>query len=204
MFCFVGLGNPGPQYQRTRHNAGFLVIDRIASQIAVKLNERKFNGIFGIGLVGAEKVLLIKPLSYMNLSGQVTASFVEEYKISLSRLLIIHDDLDIPFGTIRIKLSGSAGGHKGLNSIIHSVGATQIPRLRVGIGRPKSSEGEREAQDAASYVLTPFTAAEETLIPAILSYSAQAAIAFVSNGPEFAMNHFNGPVFREKIPGSPV
>ena len=163
LFCFVGLGNPGPQYQRTRHNAGFLVIDQIARQSAIKVNRRKFNGLWGSGLIDGEEVLLIKPLSYMNLSGQVTASFIAEYKISLNRLLIIYDDLDLPLGTLRIKLSGSAGGHKGLTSIIHSVGDSQIPRLRIGIGRPENGV------EVVDYVLTPFTAAEETLIPDTLA-----------------------------------
>ncbi|HEX3045366.1 MAG TPA: aminoacyl-tRNA hydrolase [Bacillota bacterium] len=202
MFCFIGLGNPGPQYQRTRHNAGFLVIDQIARQTAIKINRRRFNGIYGIGSIGQEEVLLVKPLSYMNLSGQVAASFIADYKIPLDRLLIIYDDMDLPFGTLRIKLSGSGGGHKGLTSIIHSIGANQIPRLRIGIGRPESGEGRGVHDEVIDYVLTPFTSAEETLIPNILVYSAKAAIAFITNGPEFAMNHFNGPVPREKIIGA--
>jgi PTH1 family peptidyl-tRNA hydrolase len=194
------LGNPGPQYQRTRHNAGFLVIDQIACQVSIKINRRKFTGIFGIGKIGEEEVLLVKPLSYMNLSGQVVKSFITEYKISFNRLLIIYDDMDLPFGTIRLKLSGSAAGHKGLTSIIQSTGVSQIPRLRIGIGRPESGAHD----EVIDYVLTPFTNDEETLIPNILAYSAKAAIAFATSGPEFAMNHFNGPVPREKSPGAPV
>lgn len=185
MFCIVGLGNPGQQYQQTRHNAGFLVVDRIAAKCDLKINKNNFSSCFGQGLIGTEKLFLVKPQTFMNLSGEAVSPLVSYFKIPLERLLIIYDDLDLPLGTIRIRLSGSAGGHNGLTSVIQSLGTNQIARIRVGIGRPPNQ------QPVPDYVLTPFQGEALELFLRTIDKAALAAVSFVTDGPAFTMNQFN-------------
>ncbi|NLY75736.1 MAG: aminoacyl-tRNA hydrolase [Firmicutes bacterium] len=184
MFCLIGLGNPGAQYLQTRHNAGFLVIDRIADAVNVKLNKTGFHSIYGKGILKNEPLVLVKPQTFMNLSGEAVAAVVNYYRIPLNQVLIIHDEMDLPLGAIRIRLSGSAGGHNGLKSVLAALGSQNVPRLRVGIGRP-------ENETDVDYVLSSFSGRQLVEFMESIDKSAQAAISFVIDGPEHAMNRFN-------------
>lgn len=184
MLCIIGLGNPGRQYLETRHNAGFLVIDRIAAMTNIELDKKKFKSVYGKGLINSEPVILVKPQTFMNLSGETAGSIINYYRIPLCRVLIIYDELDLPLGTIRIRLSGSAGGHNGLTSVLSSIGSQNVPRLRVGIGRPTT-------ETVVDYVLSPFKGKQMDEFADSINKAAQAAISFVTDGSERAMNRFN-------------
>lgn len=184
LFCLIGLGNPGRQYSLTRHNAGFLVIDRIADETNIKLDQKDFKSLYGKGLINGEQVILVKPQTFMNLSGEAVGPVVNYFRIPLERVLIICDDLDLPLGTIRIRPSGSAGGHNGLASILTVIGNRAVPRLRVGIGRPSD-------RSVVDYVLAPFGEEEMSLLQTVISRASQAAISFVTDGVQAAMNSFN-------------
>ncbi len=185
MFCIAGLGNPGPQYQETRHNAGFLVIERLAQKAGINLNKNGFQSLYGKALIGNEDTLLVQPQTFMNLSGQAVLSVMSYFKIPVERLLVIYDDLDLPLGTIRFRLSGSPGGHKGLASTIQMLGTQEIPRLRVGIGRPQNG------QAVVDYVLSSFNGVEKKIFFDSIERAAIAGTYFVTEGPQYVMNHFN-------------
>ncbi len=185
LFCIAGLGNPGPQYQETRHNAGFLVIDQLAQKTGIKLNKNEFNSLYGKTLLGDQDTMLVEPQTFMNLSGQAVSSIMSYFKIPIERLLVIYDDLDLPLGKIRFRLSGSPGGHKGLTSIIQMLGTQEIPRLRVGIGRPPNN------QAVPDYVLSSFNGAEKKIFFNSIERAAIATSYFVTDGPDYVMNHFN-------------
>lgn len=184
MFCLIGLGNPGRQYSQTRHNAGFLVIDRIAEEANLQLDQQGFQSVYGKGLLKGEQVFLVKPQTFMNLSGEAVGPFIKYYRIPLEQVLIIYDDLDLPLGMIRIRLSGSAGGHNGLSSVLNAIGEQAVPRLRVGIGRPADGR-------VIDYVLSAFSGAELNEFKASINRAAQAGISFVTEGAQAAMNRFN-------------
>lgn len=185
LFCIAGLGNPGPQYQETRHNAGFLVIEQLAQKTGIKLNKNEFNSLYGKTLLGDQDTMLVEPQTFMNLSGQAVSSIMSYFKIPIERLLVIYDDLDLPLGKIRFRLSGSPGGHKGLTSIIQMLGTQEIPRLRVGIGRPPNN------QAVPDYVLSSFNGAEKKIFFNSIERAAIATSYFVTDGPDYVMNHFN-------------
>lgn len=192
LFCLIGLGNPGRQYLQTRHNAGFLVIDRIAEEANLKLDQQGFQSVYGKGLLKGEQVFLVKPQTFMNLSGEAVGPFIKYYRIPLEQVLIIYDDLDLPLGKIRIRLSGSAGGHNGLSSVLTAIGDQAVPRLRVGIGRPADGR-------VIDYVLTAFSGAELNEFKASINRAAQAGISFVTEGAQAAMNRFNrNPLINQK------
>ncbi len=184
MFCLIGLGNPGAQYFQTRHNAGFLVIDRIADAVNVKLNKTGFHSIYGEGVFKNKPLVLVKPQTFMNNSGEAVAAVVKHYRIPLHQVLIILDEMDLPLGAIRIRLSGSAGGHNGLKSVLAALGSQNVPRLRVGIGRP-------ENETDVDYVLSSFSGQQLIEFKESIDKSAQAAISFVIDGPEQTMSRFN-------------
>ena len=184
LFCLIGLGNPGRQYSQTRHNAGFLVIDRIAEEANLQLDQQGFQSVYGKGLLKGEQVFLVKPQTFMNLSGEAVGPFIKYYRIPLEQVLIIYDDLDLPLGMIRIRLSGSAGGHNGLSSVLNAIGEQAVPRLRVGIGRPADGR-------VIDYVLSAFSGAELNEFKASINRAAQAGISFVTEGAQAAMNRFN-------------
>ncbi len=185
MFCIVGLGNPGLQYQETRHNAGFLTVDNLAEHCKVRLDKKGFQSIYGKIKVAGEDVFLIKPQTFMNLSGLAVAAIISYFKIPHNNTLIIYDDLDLPLGKLRFRLSGSTGGHKGLTSIIKETGNSNIPRLRIGIGRPQSDERVED------FVLTSFKGEEKKLFMKTIARAAEAANRFVTDGPEYVMNNYN-------------
>ncbi len=184
MFLIVGLGNPGLSYKDTRHNVGFMVLDRFCArnQLAFGKSGRTYHSVSFI--FDSQKVLFIKPRTFMNESGRAVKKAVSERDISdLSRLLVVSDDLNLPFGTIRLRDSGSAGGQKGLKSIIEHLGTDRFPRLRVGIGN-----GYR---DAADYVLSPFSRQEKKELPFVLDAAVDALELFLREGIELTMSRYN-------------
>jgi PTH1 family peptidyl-tRNA hydrolase len=182
MKLIIGLGNPGKKYKNTRHNIGFIVLDKFANLNNVKITKKKFNSLYNIL---PNDVVLVKPESFMNLSGVPAKGFVDYYKINSTDLIIIHDDVDLEFGRIKIKYSGGDGGHKGLASIINELNESDFIRLRIGIGRP-------ESEDVTRYVLKSFTKEEiDILYKDILDRSCLALDLILDKGFEFASNKIN-------------
>lgn len=190
MKILVGLGNPGVHYHWTRHNIGFQVVDRLAEIHHISISHTRFQAQHGRGLIGTQKVMLVKPLTFMNLSGLAINRIVDFYKADLKDLLVIHDDLDLPFGTLRIKRRGGDGGHQGIRSIIESMGDNAFLRLKVGIGKPS---GET---DAADYVLGSFDGAERSQMEDLLSRAAACVDLMISQGIEAAMNRYQKRITR--------
>lgn len=187
-FLIVGLGNPGGQYEETRHNVGFQVVDALARQWGASRFQKKFSGLLGeCQAEGGAKVLLLKPQTYMNLSGDSVQPTVAFYKIDpVTSVLVVSDDLDLPTGRLRLRKSGGSGGHNGLKSIIQSLGTEGFARLRVGIGRPETT-----GPQVKDHVLAAPSKAERELIQRAVDRAAQAAAAVVKDGVEKAMNVFN-------------
>lgn len=185
MKIIVGLGNPGERYLKTRHNMGFMVIDQFALLLGIDCNTKKFRSLFGKGTVENEEIILVKPQTFMNISGVAVRDVVNMYKCALQDLMVVYDDLDLPLGKIRIKRSGGSGGHRGLESIAASLGSTNFPRLRVGIGRPSV------AGDPGHYVLSLFSKEEETVLIKALETACQAVKTWVVEGIDVCMNAFN-------------
>lgn len=183
MYIIAGLGNPGKEYEHTRHNAGFLTVDYLAYKNNVSLNKIKFKGLCGEGIIGGNKVLLLKPQTYMNLSGQSILDAVQFYKIDLENLIIIYDDVSIPLGRIRLRPSGSDGGHNGMKSIIYLLGQDNFPRVRVGIGGPK--------YDMVDHVIGKFDNEEKGIITSVLKTAGDAAESILTEGMQTAMNKYN-------------
>jgi PTH1 family peptidyl-tRNA hydrolase len=189
----VGLGNPGSQYDRTRHNIGFSVIDALADELRVGLTQKKFNGVYGQGTLSlGAPVTLLKPQTFMNLSGQSVAPCAQFFKIPPSRIIVIHDELEFPFGVIRVKLGGGSAGHNGLKSIHSSLGTQAFLRLRVGIGRPRRG-------GVSSYVLAPFSSDETPWIDDLCQLAVQDVSTVITQGPTQAMNtiHARPPLVSE-------
>lgn len=180
----AGLGNPGSRYQWTRHNAGFMVLDRFAQISGIPINRKGFSGLFGEGFWQGEKLLLLKPQTYMNLSGRSLSEAVRFHRLSLDDVVVIHDDLDVPFGRVKIKNGGGHGGHNGLRSIIAELGGGDFTRIRVGIDRPVRG-------DVVEYVLTPFSREEAEHLPEILNAAADALASLFENGLAKTMSLFN-------------
>lgn len=187
-YLVVGLGNPGREYRNTRHNIGFFAIDALAKALGVSLGKVQSKALVGQGKIGSSKVILVKPQTYMNLSGQAVSGLLNFYKISTEHLIVIHDDIDLPFGTIRIRPGGGSAGQRGVKSIIEKVGTQEFARMRLGVGRPPGQ------MDAAAYVLQPFTKEDEEFLVNFLSKAAEAANEFVNNGLNAAMNKYNGTI----------
>jgi PTH1 family peptidyl-tRNA hydrolase len=188
MKALVGLGNPGNQYAGTRHNIGFMVIDRIASLYGAQAPKSRFKSLVTEVTIGTEKVVLLKPQTYMNLSGDAVRLMGSWYKLYADEILIVLDELDLPFGTLRLRERGSAGGHNGLASVIQQVGTTEIPRLRVGIGRGR---GPAKVQ-----VLSKFSPVEQRALPDIIEDAANACVLWVQEGAVAAMNKVNATAAR--------
>ena len=187
-FLIAGLGNPGPRYTRNRHNIGFMLIDRLAVRLNARGMKLQSKAIVTSGLYEERKLILAKPQTFMNLSGQSVQGLAHFYKVPFTNLMILSDDLDIPFGTIRIRASGGPGGQRGLGSILEQLGTKDIPRLRIGIGRPPGR------MDPAAYVLQDFSRDEVKFLSEVLDHGADAVLAFVTHGLNKAMNDFNGSV----------
>jgi len=192
----VGLGNPGAKYDRTRHNIGFEAVDALARTWQIGLSEnRKFQGVFGEGMgPGAAKVRLLKPLTYMNNSGQAIRAVTDWYKISPESVLVIYDEMDLPIGRVRLRLSGSAGGHNGMKSAIAHLGTQTFPRLRIGIGSAKSANPDR---DAVSHVLGHFSTKEAEIMSDVLRLVVDMVECSIKQGVEKAMSLYNSRVVAE-------
>ena len=184
----VGLGNPGLAYRYNRHNVGFMVADALADKLEIPLKRVKFKAQIGNGKLGDIPIIIAKPLTFMNNSGEAVAPLVRYFKVPLERLLVIHDDMDLPLGTLRMRPSGGSAGHNGMLSIFDKLGTNAIPRLRVGIGRPPGR------MDPADYVLQDFPRSEEELLSMVIAQACEAALAFITTGLEKAMNTYNGEV----------
>ena len=190
-FLIVGLGNPGSKYRHNRHNVGFMVIDALAETAGIPLRRVSFQALVGKGTLAGNPVILAKPQTFMNNSGQSVAPLTRFYKIPLEHLLVVHDDLDLPYGTLRLRQQGSAGGQRGMGSIISKLNSQEFARLRMGIGRPPGR------MDPSDYVLYDFDSRQAERLPEVLGVATDAIQRFVRDGIEQAMNEFNGHVFEE-------
>lgn len=188
----VGLGNPEPKYEQTRHNIGFAAVDAMSRSWKIPMSfERKFQAEFGeVAVPKADKIRLLKPLTYMNASGQAIRSAINWFKLPPSSVLIIYDDMDLPIGKIRLRLSGSAGGHNGMKSAIAHLGTQNFPRLRIGIGRPQNVTSTNDPA-AISHVLGRFSVDETKLVVAVLQVVVECVELSLKQGVEKAMNRYN-------------
>ena len=185
MKIIVGLGNPGRKYERTRHNAGFLALDELAGVLGVEITQEKHHALICRARMGPEEAILAKPQTYMNESGRAVSEILRSAYAKASDLIVIHDELDLAFGTVRVKTGGGHGGHNGLRSIIEQIGTADFARVRIGIGRPEPGI------DPADYVLGPFLAEERQAVPELMARAAEAAMVLVEKGPARAMNTVN-------------
>lgn len=185
-YLLIGLGNPGREYRDTRHNVGFMLIDRLAVRLDARGMKVQAKAIVTNAAYQERKLILAKPQTYMNLSGHSAQGLLNFYKIPVENMLVAHDDLDLPFGTIRIRPKGGPGGQKGMASTIEQLGTNGFPRLRIGIGRPPGR------MDPAAYVLQNFSKDEFKALSEIIERAADAALEFVINGVNMAMNKYNG------------
>jgi PTH1 family peptidyl-tRNA hydrolase len=185
MKIIVGLGNPGRKYERTRHNAGFAAVDELAGNLHIDVTREKHHALIGRARIGSEEVVLAKPQTYMNESGRAVAAIVRDAYAAVSDLIVVHDELDLAVGSVRVKTGGGHGGHNGLRSIIEHLGSADFIRVRIGIGRPAPG------MDPADYVLSPFLTGERQAVPEIMARAAEAIKAIVREGPARSMNLFN-------------
>ena len=180
----VGLGNPGPKYLWTRHNAGFMVIDRLSSLSGIPVSRKNFSGLSGEGAHAGSRLLLLKPQTFMNLSGRSVAATLRFHKLSLQDLVVIHDDLDVPYGRLKLKEGGGHAGHNGLRSLMQELGSGDFVRLRIGIGRPVHG-------DVVNYVLTNFSAEEMTSLSSVLDGTIDCLDLLLREGLLKAMSLYN-------------
>jgi PTH1 family peptidyl-tRNA hydrolase len=181
----VGLGNPGTKYAGTRHNIGFMVVQLLAVQSGIALKRQGYQGVYGVGRVATQEVTLVLPQTYMNLSGVSVGSAVKSLGITPGDLILVHDDIDLPFGTMKIRIGGGHGGHNGIRSIVKVLGNSDFIRVRVGVGRPGAGG------DVTEYVLSVFSAEERDKLGTVLANSARAVETTLSLGAKQAMNEFN-------------
>ena len=183
----VGLGNPGKQYEKTRHNCGFRSIDVLADMLGCKIDKGKFQGLYGQTVYNGKKLFLLKPQTYMNLSGKSVLQLSAYFSIPPQRIIVIFDDISLPPGRLRIRADGSAGGHNGIKSIIQELGSQEFPRIKVGVGAKAHAE-----QDLADWVLSSFSASEEKLLAFSMKNAAEAALHIMEHGVPDAANRYNG------------
>ena len=186
-WLIVGLGNPGKQYERTRHNAGFRAIDELAKSLGCKIDKGKFQGLYGQANYNGKKLFLLKPQTYMNLSGKSVLQLSAYYSIPPQRIIVMFDDISLEPGRLRIRADGSAGGHNGIKSIIQELGSQDFPRVKIGVGAKPHPE-----QDLADWVLSTFSAKEDKDLSTALPYAADAALCVIDKGVPEAANRFNG------------
>ena len=191
MFLIIGLGNPGKEYEDTRHNVGFKVVDNIAKEYNIEINRQKFKGTYGEGFIEGEKVMLLKPTTFMNLSGESVREVVDFYNLDNNEILVIYDDISLEIGTLRIREKGSAGGHNGIKSIIAHLGSDVFPRIKVGVGQPDIN--------LVKYVLGKFTKEEVAILSESIQASTKATREIIKSDIKTAMNQFNGFKANNKI-----
>ena len=182
----VCLGNPGPRYEGTRHNAGFLTAEALARKLNVRINRARFKALTATAEIGGESVLLMKPQTFMNLSGESAAEAAKFYKIPPERVLVVSDETALPIGKLRVRSKGSAGGHNGLKSVIACLGSEQFPRIRLGVGAPP-----HEDYDMADWVLSSFKNQDAEDIAAAAERAAEAVVSYITEGPDRTMSKFN-------------
>ena len=185
MFIIAGLGNPGKEYENTRHNAGFMAIDALADKLGADVSEKKHKALCGRAVIGGEKVILMKPQTYMNSSGESIRAAADYYKVEPEDILVIYDDISLAPGQLRVRAKGSAGGHNGIKSIIAYLGTQEFPRVRVGVGEKPPK------MDLADYVLGHFGAGERKIMAEAAKEAAEAACQVVTEGVDHAMNDHN-------------
>ncbi|OGP59939.1 MAG: aminoacyl-tRNA hydrolase [Deltaproteobacteria bacterium RBG_13_52_11b] len=184
MKIIVGLGNPGVHYQWSRHNVGFRVVDRLSQRQRIPICSRRFKALYGTGWISSENVVLVKPITFMNLSGEAVRKTANAFSVGKEGLIVIHDDLDLALGRLRVRRKGGDGGHQGVRSIIEAMGSNTFLRLKVGIGRPP------KGVEPADYVLSAFEEDDQPQIDSALSRAAEAVVAILSEGVDAAMNRF--------------
>ncbi len=186
MYIIAGLGNPGRKYVNSRHNVGFDALDAVAAKYDISVKKLKFNGLYGEGTIEGEKVVLVKPQTFMNLSGECIREFKNWYKVENSQIIIIYDDISLPFGKLRIRPKGSAGGHNGVKSIIYQTASEEFPRIKIGVGQPPNPD-----YDLADYVLGKFSRQEiKELVPVAVK-AAEAVGEIIKNDVQSAMAKYN-------------
>ena len=186
-WLIVGLGNPGREYERTRHNAGFRALDVLAGKLDCKIDKGKFQGIYGQANYGGKKLMLLKPLTYMNLSGRSVLQLSAYFNIPPQRIIVMFDDISLEPGRLRVRADGSAGGHNGIKSIIQEVGSQAFPRVKIGVGAKPNPDF-----DLADWVLSSFSALEEKALAVALENAADAALSIIDRGVPETANRFNG------------
>jgi peptidyl-tRNA hydrolase, PTH1 family len=192
MKLIVGLGNPGLMYAKNRHNIGFMCVSYFAKKHGIAFDKKQGQARVGHGKVAGEEIVIARPQTFMNESGQAVTALIQRYKISLEDLIVIHDDLDLPVAKMRIRLDGSSGGHKGINSIVNRTGSPDFIRVRVGIGRPVRENGQPPGEgEVIDYVLGDFTSEEKTAIDEIIPRIDEALVTLIGEGLDAAMNKFN-------------
>lgn len=191
-YLIAGLGNPGREYQFNRHNVGFMVVDALAKKLGVRFTRLESKSLVTKSEYQGQKLILAKPQTYMNLSGQSISSLIRFYKINPSNMLIVYDELDLPFGVIRLRPKGGSAGHRGMQSIIEQIGTQEFPRLRVGIGRPPGR------MSGADYVLKDISRQEADELEFALQRAVEAVLVFIALGLEKAMTQFNGAFLEEE------
>ena len=185
MYLIIGLGNPEDKYSNTRHNMGFDVINELSKKCDIKVSKSKFDAFYGMGEIKGEKVILIKPQTYMNLSGESVIKFKKFYKISNKNIIIIYDDIDLSLGDIRLKAKGSAGSHNGMKSVVENLNTQEFIRVRVGIGTPENKD------DMINYVIGQIPKREREILDESICKAADSVIEILENGIDSAMNKFN-------------
>jgi PTH1 family peptidyl-tRNA hydrolase len=186
VFLIAGLGNPGREFRNNRHNSGFMLVDRLAERLGTSFGKLESRALVAKGDHLGRRIILAKPQTYMNLSGQAVGGLLHYYKIPVENLLVAYDEVDLPLGVLRLRPTGGSAGQKGMKSIIQQLGTQDIARLRIGIGRPPGR------MDASDYVLQDFSRDQAAVLPALLERAADAALAFATQGIEAAMNQYNG------------
>lgn len=185
IFLFIGLGNPGREYRSTRHNSGFMVLDRLAERLNDSFSKFESRALITKCKYEGSRLILAKPQTFMNDSGQSVGGLVHFYKVPISNIMVVYDDVDLPLGTLRIRPGGGSAGQKGMQSIIEKLGTDDFPRMRIGIGRPPGR------MDAAAYVLQDFSKNEREILPEIFDKAVDAVLSFVKDGLEKAMTRYN-------------
>ena len=186
-WLIVGLGNPGREYEKTRHNAGFRAIDALADQLGCRIDKGKFQGLYGQATYNGKKILLLKPQTYMNLSGRSVLQLSAYFNVPPARIIVMFDDISLAPGRLRVRADGSAGGHNGIKSIIQEVGSQAFPRVKIGVGAKPNPEF-----DLADWVLSTFSAQEEKALKNALEWAGEAALAIIDHGVPESANRYNG------------
>ena len=181
----IGLGNPGDAYEKTRHNTGFMVVEKVAADFSISLDKKKFDTLYGKGALEGIEVFLAKPMTFMNNSGPPVKRLADYFRIKSKDLLVIHDDIDLALGRIKIKTAGGHGGHKGIKSLMHAFGGGDFTRLRIGVGR------SAERISVTDYVLGKFSSEEKQVLAQIIATARDAVVTIIREGPNKGMNRFN-------------